>query len=74
MKRGPGRPRLDGSAPRPKAAPEAKTKPSGREKLLAEIETDFDRLIFKLMEAGGLSKVEETLRATRRVVVRSHQG
>ncbi len=74
VKRGPGRPRLDANSAKAKAASTATVRKSPREKLLAEVESDFDRLIFKLMEAGGLTKVEDVLRSARRVVVRSHQG
>ncbi len=39
--------------------------------LLDELEKDFDRLIFKLMAAGGLGEAEDALRRVRRQVVRS---
>ena len=45
-----------------------------REKLFTEIEGDLDRLIFKLMVAGGMEKVEDALRAVRRLVYQTHQA
>ena len=44
------------------------------DRMLAELEGDLDRMIFKLMGVGGMEKVEEALRTVRRVVVRSHKG
>jgi hypothetical protein len=52
--------------------PERKARMSDRERLLAEVEGDIDRLMFKLMKLGGLEAVEDALRSARRVVVRSH--
>jgi hypothetical protein len=47
----------------------------GRHKVLAEIEGDIDRLIFKLMAVGGLDEIEDELRkARRRLVVGSHEA
>jgi hypothetical protein len=46
-----------------------------RERVLAEIEADIDRVIFRLMAVGGLGDVEDELRAVRRrLVVLSHRG
>jgi hypothetical protein len=45
-----------------------------RERVLAEIEGDLDRLIYKLIGVGGLEEVQDELRRVRRVVVRSHRG
>lgn len=47
------------------------TAPGGPARLLDELEKDFDRLIFKLMAAGGLGEAEDALRRVRRQVVRS---
>lgn len=55
-------------------APSRKARMSDRERLLAEVEGDIDRLMFKLMKLGGLEAVEDALRSARRVVVRSHEG
>jgi hypothetical protein len=55
-------------------APARKARMSDRERLLAEVEGDIDRLMFKLMKLGGLEAVEDALRSARRVVVRSHEG
>jgi hypothetical protein len=55
-------------------APARKARMSDRERLLAEVEGDIDRLMFKLMRLGGLEAVEDALRSARRVVVRSHEG
>lgn len=43
-----------------------------RDRILAEIEADLDRLIFKLMGVGGFERLEDELRAARRVITRSH--
>ena len=49
--------------------------PGRRPNRLAEIETDLDRLIFKLMGLGGHEDVEEALRGIRRtLVVRGHNA
>jgi len=70
-------------APRNGAEPKAKAKseaapapirasaPVRPGDLLDELEKDFDRLIFKLMTAGGLTEAEDALRRVRRQVVRS---
>ena len=51
-------------------------KPGGAlDQVIAEIERDIDRLIFKLMALGGLPDVEDGLRQVRRqLVLRSHTG
>jgi hypothetical protein len=41
---------------------------------LVALEGDLDRLIFQLMNVGGLEDVEELLRQARRVLARSHKG
>jgi hypothetical protein len=45
-----------------------------RNRVLADIETGIDSLIFKLMGVGGLERVEDALRAVRRVVVRGQEA
>ena len=54
-------------------ATERKPRSGGRDKALAEIEGDIDRLIFQLMVAGGRENVEEELRKVRRLLCRSSQ-
>ena len=41
---------------------------------LAEIEGDIDRLIFKLMDVGGMEEIEDELRKARRLLYRSQQA
>ena len=43
----------------------------GRNKALAEIEEDIDRLIFKLMVVGGSEGIEHELRKVRHLLYRS---
>jgi hypothetical protein len=38
---------------------------------MAEIERDIDRLIFKLMNVGGMEDIEGELRKVRRLLYRS---
>jgi hypothetical protein len=64
------RAQLNGTSGEP--TPERKARKTDRERLLAEVEGDIDRLMFKLMKLGGLEAVEDALRSARRVVVRSH--
>jgi hypothetical protein len=54
--------------------PEPRPRQGDRDRLLTEVEGDLDRLIFKLMDVGGLDRIEEELRRVRRQVVRSHQS
>ena len=51
-------------------------KPSsgGWARALAEIEQDIDRLIIKLMAAGGLETIEVELRKVRRLLYRNSQA
>ena len=56
-------------APRPRAP-----RSSEREQILAELEGDIDRLIFKMMAVGGLEEIEDELRRVRRVLVRGHKA
>jgi hypothetical protein len=49
-------------------------RPGDRERCLADIEGDIDRLIFKLMVVGGLEAIEDELRQVRRRLVRSQEA
>jgi hypothetical protein len=40
--------------------------------VLDDLEVEIDGLIFKLMDVGGMSHVEEALRRARRLIVRQH--
>jgi hypothetical protein len=44
---------------------------TGRGRLLAEVEGDIDRLIFKAMGLGGMEEIEDQLRNVRRLLYRS---
>ena len=44
------------------------------DQMLAEVEGDIDRVVFKLMVIGGMESIEEELRRVRRLVVRSHEA
>lgn len=52
-------------------ATEPKPRSGGRDRALAEVEGDIDRLIFKLMGIGGMETIEEGLRKVRRLLYRS---
>jgi hypothetical protein len=52
----------------------AKSRLGNRERMLAEMESRIDRLIFDLLEIGGIEKAEDALRAARRVVVRAQKA
>jgi hypothetical protein len=54
-------------------APEREFRSRSRDQVLAEIEGDIDRLIFKLTIVGGFEAVEDELRKVRRLLYRSHQ-
>jgi hypothetical protein len=57
------------------ARPSEKTgRADNRDRFLAAVEGEIDRLIFELMALGGMEKAEDALRFARRVVVRSHQA
>ena len=47
-------------------APKAKT--GGRPAQLSQIEADIDRLLFRVMNLGGLENIEDSLRQTRRLL------
>jgi hypothetical protein len=42
-----------------------------RERVLDELEADFDRLLFRLMDLGGMTEVEDALRRARRLLILS---
>ena len=46
---------------------------TGRGRVLAEVEGDIDRLLFRLMGAGGMEEIEDELRKVRRLLYRSSQ-
>jgi hypothetical protein len=46
---------------------------TGRGRVLAEVEGDIDRLIFRLMRVGGMEEIEDELRNVRRLLYRSSQ-
>jgi hypothetical protein len=52
----------------------AKRHPGNREQMLVGVEDKIDRLIFELLEIGGVEKAEDALRAARRVVVRAQKA
>lgn len=54
---------------KPKIQTDAAAAPTASNaKLLTEIEADLDRLLFKVMNRGGLPEVEEAIRKTRRAL------
>lgn len=80
-KRKVGRPRRDAStptngshvsetAPAPAPAPVKAARATDRDRILAELEGQFDHLIYKLIAVGGLENVEDAVRVARRLVVR----
>ena len=52
----------------------AMRRPGNRERMLVEMESRIDSLIFDLLEIGGIEKAEDALRAARRVVVRAQKA
>jgi hypothetical protein len=56
------------------ASPKRVQRVAGRDRILAEVEGEIDRLIFKLLAVDGMTKAEDALRAARRIIVRSHEG
>lgn len=49
-------------------------RPKSQDGILAEVESDIDRLIFKLMMAGEFGPIEDALRNVRRRVVLSRNA
>src|SRR5262245_5877156 len=60
-----------GRSPEP-TAPQAdgttRVKARGRERLLADLEAELDRLLLQVMDAGDLPEVEDALRKARRLL------
>jgi hypothetical protein len=62
------------SAPEPVAGtPKPLDRRTNRGRIMADIEGDIDRLIFKLIAAGGMETIEDELRTVRRLLYRSYQ-
>jgi hypothetical protein len=55
-------------------APARKPSSGGRDRALAEIEQDLDRLVYKLMTLGGFEAIEHELRKVRRLLYLSAQS
>jgi hypothetical protein len=53
------------------SAIERKPRSGGRGEALAEIEADFDRIIFRLIALGGMEDIEDELRRVRRRLILS---
>lgn len=51
-----------------------RAKGSSHQSFLEELEGDIDRLLFKVMELGGLPAIEESLRQTRRLLYGGFSG
>lgn len=51
-----------------------RAKTGGRPAQLAQIETEIDRLLFQVMNLGGLEAVEDSLRRTRRLLYQVLSG
>jgi hypothetical protein len=63
------RAKVSGMVTAPTTEPKPRT--GGRDRAFAEIERDLDHLIFKLMGAGGMERIEDELRKVRRLLYRS---
>jgi hypothetical protein len=57
-------------APVPRPAEPAVSKTEDRNQVLEGLEAEIDRLLFRVMELGGLEEVEQGLRRVRRLVSR----
>jgi hypothetical protein len=44
---------------------------TNRGRIIEEVESDIDRLIFKLIAVGGMETIEDELRKVRRLLYRS---
>jgi hypothetical protein len=68
--------RRKGKASDASGTPATGRRPSsgGRDRMLAEIERDIDRLVFKLMTLGGFEAIEAELRKVRRLLYRTSQA
>jgi hypothetical protein len=58
------------TAPAPRPAEPAVSKTEDRNQALEGLEAEIDRLLFRVMELGGLEEVEQGLRRVRRLVSR----
>ena len=73
-RRGAGKKRRGGRTAEPVVeTPKSLNGRTGRGRVLAEVEGDIDRLIFRLMGAGGMEEIEDGLRKVRRLLYRSSQ-
>jgi hypothetical protein len=69
-KRGrPAKGKVTGTIPEPTDV--RRPRSGGRDRALAEIEVDIDRLIFKMIALGGMEDVEDELRRVRRRLILS---
>ncbi len=66
----------DGKAatPEPAAPPAAAPEVDGRDREIAELESEFDRVLFRAMALGNLPAVEEAIRKARRLFILSTGG
>jgi hypothetical protein len=69
----PGRRRKPPAADRIQAAPRV-GRGRSRQQMLAEIEARIDRLVFDLLEIGGMEKAGDALRTARRLVARAQKS
>jgi hypothetical protein len=53
---------------------EPKLRAGGRSAQLTQIEADIDRLLFRVMDLGGLEDIEDSLRRTRRLLYQALSG
>ena len=51
-----------------------KGRPAGRPTQLSQIEAEIDRLLFRVMNLGGLENIEDSLRRTRRLLYQALSG
>jgi hypothetical protein len=74
-RRGAGKKRRVGRTPEPVVeTPKPVDGRTGWGRVLAEVEQDIDRLLFKLMRVGGMETIENELRNVRRLLYRSSQA
>jgi hypothetical protein len=72
--RGAGKKRRAGRTQEPVAGtPKSLDGRTNRGRIMADIEGDIDRVIFKLMAVGGMETIEDELRTVRRLLYRSYQ-
>jgi len=53
---------------------EPRVRAGGRSARLTQIEADIDRLLFRVMDIGGLEDIEDSLRRTRRLLYQALSG